>query len=402
MTVRQKRIWDLLMGESFLTAKDIGRHLHISDRTVRSDIKEINGERGKEVILSKKGQGYYIEEPESFWDMRAAGELENEENLEWEVVRRVLFDESVPYLELADELYISDTLLSKIVNRINRRMISRYGKGSIRKQNGSLVMELTEEEKRDYYSVYITTKNLNQFFEVEGFSPYFQRADILWIKELVFRELGSQRTHLFDATIMRLIVGISVMAERMAAGYFVWERGSGQAETADSGEETADGQEGRRDKGLPAGKGNIEETVLRMMKAIEEAMSIQAPPGEYEYFQKMFRNDFYYMEGGDDRLARGILEEILTGISLEYGYDFSGDEEFCQEMMAQMIGTLKRTQNKQLKINPILHRIKAQYPLEYDMAIFFADRFNRMAGCVVGEDEVGFLPYILSVPWRQG
>ena len=153
MTVRQKRIWDLLMGESFLTAKDIGHHLHISDRTVRSDIKEINVERGKEVILSKKGQGYYIEEPESFWDMRAAGALENEENLEWEVVRRVLFDDNVPYLEMADELYISDTLLSKIVSRINRRMISRYGKGSIRKQSGSLVMELTEEEKRDYYSI---------------------------------------------------------------------------------------------------------------------------------------------------------------------------------------------------------------------------------------------------------
>ena len=69
MTVRQKRIWDLLVGESFLTAKEIGHHLHISDRTVRSDIKEINGERGREVILSKKGQGYYIEEPES-WRMR--------------------------------------------------------------------------------------------------------------------------------------------------------------------------------------------------------------------------------------------------------------------------------------------------------------------------------------------
>lgn len=362
MTVRQKRIWDLLMGESFLTAKDIGHHLHISDRTVRSDIKEINVERGKEVILSKKGQGYYIEEPESFWDMRAAGALENEENLEWEVVRRVLFDDNVPYLEMADELYISDTLLSKIVSRINRRMISRYGKGSIRKQSGSLVMELTEEEKRDYYSIYITTKNLNQFFEVESFSPYFERADILWIKELVFQELGSQKNQLFDATIMRLIIGIGVMAERMAAGHFVPEGEDVQAEAA----------------------------VGNMMKAIEDTMKLQAPRGEYSYFQQMFRNDFYYMEGADNGLARGILEEILTGVSVEYGYDFSGDEEFCQEMMAQIIGTLRRNQNKQLKINPILHRIKAQYPLEYDIAIFFADRFNRLTGCVVGQDEVGF------------
>ncbi|MCI8888208.1 MAG: PTS transporter subunit EIIA [Hungatella sp.] len=203
MTVRQKRIWDLLVGESFLTAKEIGHHLHISDRTVRSDIKEINGERGREVILSKKGQGYYIEEPEPFWDMRAAGELENEENLEWEMIRRILFTGEVPYLELADEMYVSDTFLSKIVGRVNRRMAGRMRNGGIRKKKGCLVLELEEEEKRNYYNVYITTKNLNQFFEPESFSPYFEWVDICWIKELVLEKLGSRRNQFFDATIMR-------------------------------------------------------------------------------------------------------------------------------------------------------------------------------------------------------
>ncbi|MFR2694684.1 MAG: hypothetical protein ACLTBV_33260 [Enterocloster bolteae] len=33
----------------------------MSDRTVRSDIKEINGEHTSEVIRSKKGQGYFID-----------------------------------------------------------------------------------------------------------------------------------------------------------------------------------------------------------------------------------------------------------------------------------------------------------------------------------------------------
>ena len=60
MTVRQRQIWDLLAGEECLTAKEIGHHLHISDRTVRSEIKEINREKGRELIRSKKGQGYFI------------------------------------------------------------------------------------------------------------------------------------------------------------------------------------------------------------------------------------------------------------------------------------------------------------------------------------------------------
>jgi len=383
MTVRQKQIWDLLMGEHFLTAKDIGRRLHISDRTVRSDIKEINGEKGREVILSKKGQGYYIEEQRPFWDMRSAGKLANEENLEWEIVRRVLFGRGVSYLELADELYISDTLLAKIINRVNRRMARRYARGTIRKRNGLLVMELGEEEIRNYYTVYITTKNLNQFFEPESFKPYFEWVDISHIKELLLKSLGSQRNQLFDATIMRLVVEIGVMAERMAAGFFI----SGGSRELGEGR-----KEGPKDGvGDPeSGGGLSKELVWAVMEELERTLDIKAPPEEYQYFHQVFRNDFYYLKKTESGMAGGILDEILSSIAMEYGYDFSGDQEFCQEMMAQIMGTLKRNWNRQLKINPILQRLKSQYPLEYDIAIFFADRFGRLTGCGVGEDEVGF------------
>ena len=44
MTARQKRIWDLLAEHDCLTSQQIAALLHISDRTVRSDIKEINRE----------------------------------------------------------------------------------------------------------------------------------------------------------------------------------------------------------------------------------------------------------------------------------------------------------------------------------------------------------------------
>ena len=61
MTARQKRIWDLLAEHDCLTSQQIAALLHISDRTVRSDIKEINGEHTSEVIRSKKRTGYFID-----------------------------------------------------------------------------------------------------------------------------------------------------------------------------------------------------------------------------------------------------------------------------------------------------------------------------------------------------
>ena len=132
MTERQKKIWNLLLEREFLTAGQIGEILHISDRTVRNEIKEINGEL-KKGIESKKGQGFSIRDKEKLQEPAVSVQAEETENLEWEVVRSVLFEEDLTYLELADELYVSDTLLSKMISRINRRMLRRYGAGTIKK-----------------------------------------------------------------------------------------------------------------------------------------------------------------------------------------------------------------------------------------------------------------------------
>lgn len=378
MTERQKKIWNLLLDRDFLTAGQIGELLHISDRTVRNEIKEINEELKKEVIQSKKGQGFSIGDKESFGRPAISAQVEETENLEWEVVRSVLFDEDLTYLELADELYVSDTLLTKIVSRVNRRMVRRYGAGTIKKQNSRLVLELGEEEKRNYYGVYVITRNLNQYFEPERFQTYFQYVKIKWFRDILMEEQRGKDTAFYDTTIVRLLVGMAVMAERMAAGCFV---------------ETLPGECGGLKEPETAQRNFLSEdpSVRRIVDKIGNLLGIKPPEGEYRYFSGLFRNDFYHMEGLEQIVAAQFLDKILVEIHVEYGFDFSRDPEFCKEMMAQLIGTLRRAKNSQYVVNPMLYRIKAQYPLEYDIAIFFADRFNRLAGCAIGEDEVGLI-----------
>lgn len=378
MTERQKKIWNLLLDRDFLTARQIGELLHISDRTVRNEIKEINGELKKEAIQSKKGQGFSIEEKVSLSRPAISTQMEETENLEWEVVRSVLFDEDLTYLELADELYISDTLLTKIVARVNRRMTRRCGMGTIKKQNNRLVLELGEGEKRNYYGVYVITRNLNQYFEPERFQTYFQYVKIQWFRDILLEELRGKDTAFYDTTIVRLLVGMAVMAERMAAGCFIEIQTGGLDRAKEPGTARED-------------VSSEDPAVRRMVDKIGNLLGIKPPEKEYQYFSRLFRNDFYHMEGLEQMVAAQFLDKILVEIHVEYGFDFSRDQEFCKEMMAQLIGTLRRAKNSQYVVNPVLYRIKAQYPLEYDIAIFFADRFNRLAGCAIGEDEVGLI-----------
>lgn len=378
MTNRQKKIWSLLLERDFLTARQIGERLHISDRTVRNEIKEINEELKKEAIQSKKGQGFSIADRESLGKSAVSLQMEETENLEWEVVRSVLFDEDLTYSDLADELYISDTLLTKIVARVNRRMTRHYDAGTIKKQNNHLVLNLEEREKRSYYGVYVITRNLNQYFNLEHFQTYFQYVKIPCLLELLMDELQRKNIAFYDTTIVRLLVGMAVMAERMAGGFFI--------------EMSPDGPDNEKEPETTRKDASLGEPAIRqMVDEIGNYLGIKPPAGEYRYFSRLFRNDFYHMEGLDQMVAAGFLDKILAEIRVEYGFDFSTDQEFCKEMMAQLIGTLKRDKNSQYVVNPVLFRIKAQYPLEYDIAIFFADRFNQLAGCAIGEDEVGLI-----------
>ena len=372
MTARQKRIWDLLAEHECLTSQQIAALLHISDRTVRSDIKEINGEHTSEVIRSKKGQGYFIDAGQPEKNVPASKPQRPEDDLEWAIIRQVLFCRETPYLELAEELFISDTLLSKIVSELNRNITRRHSLPAILKQNGILSLAASEEEKRSYYTLYIMNRNVNHYFDMEQFQPFFDIVDLKELKELMFRELDLLSRHLYDTTIVRLIIDTAVMAERAVCGFFMPETPSVMHETpyGKSSEEGA----------LSTGRHFLEELGSRLF--------ISFPPSEYEYFSRLFQNDFYYVREQPDSQAESLLEKILIEINVEYGFDFTVDKNFCHEMTEQLHGALERRRHRQHVINPVLSTIKSKYPLEYDIAIFFADRFKNLSGISLSEDEI--------------
>lgn len=370
MTRRQKKIWDLLAEHKCLTSAQIARQLHISDRTVRSDIKEINQENGQEVIQAVKGQGYSVKGPLP----AAAGypdQADGLDDLEWQIVRRVLFEAEVPYLELADELYISDAFLSKLIGRINSNMSRKYGheRWVIRKQNGLLVLRLPEWEKREYYHFYVTSRNLNHYYDWREYQPFFDYVELEQIEGLVLAAVHGEERHFYDTTIMRLMIHTAILAERWACGFLLEDSGNGRAVEQVQGEAPA----------------------WRVLDGIKDLISLEQeiPGEEYCRYETIFQNDFYYIKDGNLEQTRELLHKILIEVSVEYGFDFTGNKEFCDEMTAQLNGTQIRARKKQDVINPVLAQIKFKYPLEYDIAIFFADRFHRLTGLNVSEDEVG-------------
>lgn len=366
MTSRQKKIMELLAEHEFLTSQKIAALLHVSDRTVRNDIREINGETGLERILSRKGQGYYLKD-QPMEGSETSFNLESEEDLKREIVRRVLFDKAVSYLELADELYISDSMLAKLVGQINRSMERKYVSGRICKKNGLLVLDLSESEKRDYYSHYVIISNLDQYFDLGSYQPFFEYVNMLEWKELLLNSGIHKEKRYYDTTVISLMIHTAVAAERIAAGY--------ELETVDDERRLS---------------GNDTDTIGEILAGLGDMLGLSLPSHENVYFRKLFLNDFYYAKEEGSQ-AGDILSRILVEINVEYGFDFTEDEDFQKELEAQLDGILQRSRNEQYLINPVLPRVKSRYPLEYDISIFFADRFKRITGVEISEFEIGMI-----------
>ncbi len=360
MTSRQKRIWDLLLENSCMSAGQLGKVLHISDRTVRSDIKEINWELKCEAVKAVKGKGFVIDEKSRNRLNQEEQDLPDGEDAQWEIVRWVLFEEERDYMVVAEELFISDTLLNRTLDRINRTMVSRYKKGMIRKKNRQLELGIDEVQKRDYYSIYVTGRNVRHYFVLSEYQRYFLWADLEFIRKLILEELSSER--LYDTTLLRLMVSTAVLVERVHAGFTIQEYEP---------------------------KEIVEEKIRRVLNRAGEEAGISLPEGEYYYFKRLLRNDFYEIDCRTEGQIEEILREILIEISVEYGFDFTENQEFLQEMKAQINGTVQRARNEQYAVNPVLPQIKSKYPLEYDIAIFFTDRLGKLMGIKVSEDEIG-------------
>ena len=90
----------------------------------------------------------------------------------------------------------------------------------------------------------------------------------------------------------------------------------------------------------------------------------------------------------DLRIARESAEQLAWNYCLE---GFS--EEFIQRLAAH-IHLLRRRAFHGMEVpNPLAHRVKADYPLIYDMAVKIANIIEKSTEIAVSENEIAFLAF---------
>ena len=132
-TKRQLRILELIIRNSYgITGSRMAEVLSVSSRTIRSDIVVINTilKEYDFMIKSSSKKGYYIDN-EKYQDMCSfirpyLSESLDDKNRMYAIVGRVLFDGKQYFLDLSEELDLSEQTLYKVCQKIRNYFVRQY------------------------------------------------------------------------------------------------------------------------------------------------------------------------------------------------------------------------------------------------------------------------------------
>lgn len=143
---RQEQIIEKLSFSNLpLTAQMLSKELGVSTKTIRNDIQQLNGQAEQAVILSKAGAGFYLN-PETL-SLLDRKKTMDRSNLHFELLVQIIDQTSCDFYELADDFFISESALNRIIKELND-LISRQDQSLIiQRKNNQLFIDGEEAEK---------------------------------------------------------------------------------------------------------------------------------------------------------------------------------------------------------------------------------------------------------------
>ncbi len=383
MKPRQIQILTLLLNNTlnqWVKGGELAEQLHVSSRTIRSDINAINDQLGV-VVQSNTHKGYLLSKEDShvvrdflrYTKMKTYSDVPEgpEERLVWLMRHLLLSKTGIELEQLANRLYISDATIEQDIIRL-KKQIERYQGLMIHKRQGYLILEGLEYSKRKLYIDLLTNEIQDEFMNLDRLALLYPNFNMIMITTM-FEEV-SQKYHFKprQSSLPILLLHIGISLDRILAGYEIDYDISeviqkNQVEYLVSSEFYQ-----RVGKVLVKDISECEVKILaRLLTAYQETSPQQV------------------MHTGKSLSA--TTKKIVAKLSDVVKIDFVSDEEFLYGLEMHLLGLIERVEHGLYIPNVLLNDTKHRYPLIFDMAVFVANELSKELDCPITEEEIGFI-----------
>lgn len=241
MKIKKKRIWRILYllakNKRIMTASELGKLVGVSQRTIKSDIKEI-AELAMSCgcrLITHKACGYSLHVVDheiydeivsllntNFSDHEYCENFDTKAN---EITRHLLMkNDFIKEEDLAYEMFVSLSSVKSNINRV-KAIIQKFNLAYIVKKNEGIMIEGLELNKRFCMLELLLKHHFNAIplIDYPEFEALFEldNPSLSMIRQVILKQLRENNVHIIDSNMHRILRYIALMYNRHEQGHAV-------------------------------------------------------------------------------------------------------------------------------------------------------------------------------------
>lgn len=367
MIERQKKIIELFLNhyDTYLNANEIAQHLNVSNRTIRSDIKYINNDFLKSLIISVKSRGYMLNtEDYEIDDINNLLKSLDEKDSEIIIIlgyHLLMQNSEITLNKLEKEYHISRTKLLDYLSRIQAWCEKFNVKIEIKRKKGISISGSVN-------SINNAILHLNQLSEEDNsvedlILNELPKSHTNIIFNIVQENLEKYRINTSEFKIKQLVIHLILIMKRKEQEKTSWKIDQEALEIAE-----------------------------KCTSEINSKLKYNLNAETSKLFSFFISYHFNKFELGIEKIfIKSYINRLIKLMEENVGVKFSEDKLLKENLYSHFSRTyLRLTKNIYLN-NPLVNNIKKLYPFIFSVLFEVIETLHKESNITLSEDEIAFL-----------
>ncbi len=389
-------LYSMLSDDEYTTASTLAQMQHVSSKTVRNELKNLNrtlGPYGME-IESKNGAGYRLlvldengrrDFENRLWEQeeeRSGVPDSPEERINYLINYLLREDDYVKLDDLGALLYVSNKTLTANLKEVDR-ILKEYDLVLTRKPKYGIRIEGSEFNRR------LCIAGVDRRVEavgrqLDGGNEPEEAQEVARAEEAVQDCLSRYPFIISNVAYRDLIIHLLIAFHRMSEGFYIESLGYEAEKDQTSYQMAADIL-------------NSLKSYYRVDITEDEisyiAIHLKSKETLMEVMPRESENSYLVVSPEIDELIEAMLDSVYSA----FRFDFRQDFDMIMALRRHLVPMLVRLQHGIRLNNPLLSEIKQQYALAFTMATTACAILGRRYDTVVREEETGYVALLFAL-----
>lgn len=368
----------LKQNHDWINAQTIADYLHVSTRTVRKYISELNSNNSNDELIESSNTGYRINNSFSTQHKNTENKINSiqtpSKRMYYILHHLIIYRDGIDIFDLSEDLYVSVPTIEKDLQKC-REYIKEY-KLQIDRIRENLKLVGSEENKRRLMSsIYYEELNTN-FYRLIDLEEMFG-YDLKTFRKQLIHLLSKYGLDINEYTIGNILLHIVISVERIKENRFLPEDFT-FGEQQEISNVTLDVARLIKEHFTVI----LEEAELSHLNALIRSKTIIKTDSQVKNSLKNYVNQ-HYIE---------LVKDIITKVN-DYYYVDLNDEEFIYRFTLHVKNMKERSSTGFLARNPLTSTVKASSPIIYDLAVFISNIIAEKENLELNEDEIAYIAF---------